>query len=73
LLKVRFYPVSTTEFTPTTPSNITEIHLEDAFDGHALDGDVKLIVITGGTANPGVSIHDSAIVAAGTGPNPRVP
>ena len=59
LLKVRFYPVATTEFTPTTPTVITEIH--DAAEN----------VVTGGSAPVGTSVHDSATLTAGTGPAPE--
>ena len=60
LLKVRFYPVATTEFTPTTPKIVTAAHDE-------LDDSV----ITGGTASPGVNVHISATLSAGTGPLPE--
>jgi hypothetical protein len=59
LLKVRFYPVATTEFTPTTPTVITEIH------------NAEHTVITGGIAPVDSIVHDSATVTAGTGPTPE--
>jgi hypothetical protein len=60
LLKIRFYPVATTEFTPTTPKIVTEFH--DESDGS---------IIIGRTAAPGVNVHGSAILSAGTGPLPE--
>jgi hypothetical protein len=60
LLKLRFYPVATTEFTPTTPSIVAEIH--DAGTGS---------VVTGGTIDVPASIYASASISAGTGPIPQ--
>ena len=65
LLKIRFYPVSTTEFTPTKPLVTTEIH-----KGTGVGGDDP-IVITGQTVSPPVIVHDKAILTVGTGPAPK--
>jgi hypothetical protein len=59
LLKVRFYPVATTEFTPSMPAVVTEIH------------DASENIITGGTASTGATVHDSVTLTAGTGPLPE--
>lgn len=61
LVQIRFYPVATTEFTPSTPDVTTEIHR--VIDQLHVD-------VTGGTVDPGTVVHDKAILTAGTGPTP---
>ena len=71
LAKLRFYPVSTTEFTPTEPDVTTHIHEVVSVGGaHVVDGTGDPVDITGGTVDPGTVIHDQAVVTAGTGPAP---
>ena len=58
LLKLRFYPVRTTEYMTDTPDVAAEIH----DSSHANFG--------GSTAQTGTTIHASATLTAGTGPTP---
>ena len=61
LVQLRFYPVATTEFTPSAPDVNTEIHR--VIDGVHVD-------VTGGTVSPGTVVHGKSILTAGTGPTP---
>lgn len=61
LLKIRFYPVSTTEFMPDTPSVDAEIH--DSADVNHLD-------VGGSSVQTGTTVHGAATLSAGTGPIP---
>ncbi|MCH7625529.1 MAG: hypothetical protein IIC83_06365 [Chloroflexi bacterium] len=61
LLKIRFYPVRTTEFTPDTPSVDAEIH--DS-------ADVNHVNVGGTTVPTGTTVHGAATLSAGTGPIP---
>lgn len=58
LLKIRFYPVFTTEFTPPIPTVTTHVH-------DSVHND-----LTGSTTDVGTVVHDMALVTAGTGPIP---
>lgn len=59
LLKLRFYPVQTTEFTPTVPKLVATIHDADEND------------VTGSIADVGATVHGGATLSAGTGPVPQ--
>lgn len=60
LLKLRFYPVATTEFTPTAPRVRAEIY-DDATEAD----------LTSGIAAVGTTVHGGASLSAGTGPVPE--
>jgi hypothetical protein len=59
LLKLRFYPVQTTEFTPTVPKIVASIH-----DSAEAD-------VTGAVVSVLESVHGAAVLSAGTGPVPQ--
>lgn len=61
LLKLRFYPVATTEYMSDTPDVAADIHDSN---------DINHTGIGGSTVQTGTTIHASATLTAGTGPTP---
>lgn len=61
LLKLRFYPVATTEYMTDTPDVAAEIHDSS---------DVNHANVGGSTVQTGTTVHASAALTAGTGPTP---